>query len=123
MFILGAELPHSIEHVISSHQVELQSWLNEFNQFLPRTGVPTGECGHGRREEPTWAEYEALWEVINEDDAMMTSLECIHGALVRCWGGGCGTGSTGFNPQGIYNHKPTMEAVDNINWKGMVCVS
>ena len=102
---------HSVQSVINSHQTELQSWLNQFDQFLPRAEM------HDYREEPTLAECEAMWEVINDDDVMVLSLERIHDALVR-WSRTRHSGGHGFNPQGEYNNVPVMEIVDNIDWKG-----
>jgi hypothetical protein len=94
--------------------VELQSWLNQFDQFLPRAETSSG-CD--QRKEPTLAEYEALWEVIADDDVMVMSLERIHSALVG-WNNGHSSVGHGFNPEGEYNNVPTMETVDNIDWKG-----
>lgn len=102
---------HSVQSVIDSHQTELQSWLNQFDQFLPRAET------HDHREEPTLAECEAMWEVINDDDVMVMSLERIHDALVR-WSRTRCSGGYGFNPQREYNNVPLMEIVDNIDWKG-----
>lgn len=105
----------NVQAVINSHQMELQSWLNQFDQFLPRA-----EIHGGLREEPTLAECEAMWEVISEDDVMVMSLERIHDALVRWSRGSDSSGGHGFNPQGEYNNVPTMEVVDNIEWKGIL---
>ena len=105
--------PHIVKDVINSHLMELQSWLNQFNQFLPRART------HDEREEPTLAECEAVWEVISEDDVMVMSLERIHNAVVK-WLRLRGGGSGGFNPQGEYNKVPSMEIVDNIDWKGVL---
>lgn len=88
--------------------------MNQFDQFLPRANT---HGGSGQREEPTLAECEAIWEVISEDDVMVMSLERIHNALVRQSRGSRGHG---FNPQGKYNDVPTMEIVDNIDWKGIL---
>ena len=113
-----------MQAVINSHQTEIQSWLNQFNQFLPRAGT-RGGCD--QREEPTLAECEAMWEVITDDDVMVMSLEQIHNALVRWFRtrGARNDGSSGehgFNPQGEYNNVPTMEVVDNIDWKGNLLI-
>ena len=107
----------SVEQAVVSHQTELQSWLNKFDQFLPRPGD-----GHGceEREEPTLTECEVLWEVIKENDAMVTSLKHIHSALVSWWNG---NQTTGFNPQGVHDNAPTMETIDNIDWKGMLIIA
>lgn len=112
-------MPRSVQAVIDSHQMKLQSWLNQFDQFLPR-GKTCGGCD--QREEPTLAECEAMWEVITDDDVIVMSLERIHNALVRWFRtrGAQNNGSSvghGFNPQGEYN-VPTMEISDNIDWKG-----
>ena len=58
-----------------------------------------------------------MWEVINDDDVMVMSLERIHDVLVR-WSRTRRSGGYGFNPQGKYNNVPMMEIVDNIDWKG-----
>lgn len=106
----------SVQAVVDSHHTELQSWLNQFDQFLPRTETH-GECD--QREESTLAECEAMWEVITGDDVMVMSLERIHNALVRQFRTrGGGPGGHGFSPQGEYNNVPTMEIVDTIDWKG-----
>ena len=104
-------VPHSVQASINSHQVELQSFLDQFDRFLPRAET---SGGRDQRGEPTLAEYEAMWEVIADDDVMVMSLERIHNALVGC----CSLVGHGFNPQGEYNNVPTMEIVDNIDWKG-----
>ena len=74
-------------------------------------------------DNPTLAECEAMWEVINDDDVMVMSLERIHCALMRFLRrekvGSSGLES-GFNPQGEYNNVPTMESVDNIDWRGIL---
>ena len=105
-------LPQDIEEVINSHRTELQSWLNRFDQFLPRPG---GGCDQS--EESTLTECEAAWEVIKEDDVMVTSLKCVHSALVKWWHG---SETVGFNPQGEYSNVPSMEMIDNIDWKGII---
>ena len=104
-------IPGSVQAAIDSHQMELQSFLNQFDRFLPRAETSGGR--DQTREEPTLAEYEAMWEVIADDDVMVMSLERIHNVLV-----GCSSAGHGFNPQGEYNNVPTMEIVDNIDWKG-----
>ena len=114
-----AGLPLAVEQVVTSHHMELQSWLNKFDRFLLRPG-DGGGCGEG--EEPTLTECEALWEVIKENDATVTSLKHIHSALMRWWNGNRTTGTNGFNPQEEHGNAPTMEMIDNIDWKGMLII-
>ena len=115
LYVAGILL--AVEQVVISHQTELQSWLNKFDQFLPRPG-DGGGCSEG--QDPTRTECEALWEVIKEDDVMVTSLKHIHSALLRWWNGNQTTGSNVFNPQGEHGNAPTMEMIDNIDWKSMI---
>ena len=112
LMIYYTGMPRSVQAAIDSHQMELQSFLNQFDRFLPRAETSGGR--DRTREEPTLAEYEAMWEVIADDDVMVMSLERIHSALIGC----CSPAGHGFNPQGEYNNVPTMEIVDNIDWKG-----
>ena len=107
--------------MIIAHQMELKTWLSKFDQFLPRP-VDSGGDGCVKREEPSLAECEAMWEVFKEDDVTVTSLRHIFGALVRWWNGNQIVGSTGFIPQGAHSYSPTMEMIDNIDWKGMLII-
>lgn len=119
---MDSGLPQIVEQVINSHQVELQSLLNQYDQFLPRPAETLDQQdGHSEKDGPTLTECEAMWEVIKEDDLMITSLRRIHSTLVKWWNRNRIVSTNGFHPQAEHNnHTLSMETVDNIDWKGII---
>lgn len=107
----SADIPGHVQELVTRHRAELKNWLNQFDQYLPRPE------GSGKREEPTLAECEAVWEVLKEDDVIMTSLVRVHRALVRWW---YGDRSCDFSPQREHGRASVIETVDNFDWKGIL---